>query len=193
MIEIPYGSCVSWRIHPTKNGFFEKIFGYLQNGFTDGPETHASMIMSQYIELPDTYYEYELSTTARINDFRYNPNSTVFDILAPTEIKVQALDRLKRETYGNVYGFLQTLIFGVRWTIEKFGGDGRRIWNPFPWLGICSEGMYRYLYYVADSMNWIDLINYLEEWSPDVFNSNDARRVLNFMLERNYSKIIIGN
>jgi len=57
MIDIPYGSCVSWRIPPAKNGFFEKIFGYLQNAFTDAPETHVSMIMSKYPELPDTYYE----------------------------------------------------------------------------------------------------------------------------------------
>ena len=61
MTEIPYGSCVSWRIPPAQNGFFEKIFGYLQNGFTDGPETHSSMIMSKYPEIPDMYYEYELS------------------------------------------------------------------------------------------------------------------------------------
>lgn len=192
MPELPYGSCVSWRIPPAKNGFFEKVFGYLQNAFTNAPETHASMIMSKYPELPDTYYEYELSVTARINDFKYNPNSTVFDILAPTEVKVWALDQLIKETYGDVYGLLQTIVFAVRWTIEKFGGDGRRIWNPFPWLGICSEGMYRYLYYVADNMHWADLVDYLEEWSPDVFHAGDARLVLEFMVEKNYAKIIKG-
>jgi len=98
LTEIPYGSCVSWRIPPDQNEFFKRNFGHLQNIIARGPETHSSMIMSEYREIQDAYYEYELSVTARINIYQYNPNSTVFDILAAQAVKVNALESLRRDT-----------------------------------------------------------------------------------------------
>jgi len=189
MIEIPYGSCVSWKVPPKLNGFFEKIFGWLQNKVTGMSETHSSMIMSKYQEI-EKYYEYELTVTARISTFKENQFTTIFDILAPLDVKVAALEQLREDTEGDFYGILQTLIFLVRRIIEEFGGDGRRIWNPFPWLGICSEGQYNYLMDVAIIMDWQDLIEFMNQWSPDVFHSGDSRIVLDFMVSKGYAKII---
>ncbi len=186
---IPYGSCVSWRIPPELNGFFEKVFGWLQNKITGEPETHCSMTMSEYPEV-NAYYEYELSVTGRISIFHIGEYNTVYDILAPVNMKAAALTLLINNTKGDFYGFLQTTIFLVRFIIEKFGGDGRRIWNPFPWLGICSEGMYSYLYRLGRLMDWKDLTDFMDQWSPDVFHSGDARVVLDFMVEKGYARKI---
>lgn len=188
---IPYGSVVSWRVPPKYNRFFEKIFGYLQIWITGCPETHCSMIMSPYWEKGDNwYYEYELSITARINEMQPNAFCTIFDILIPQEIKVAAMEKLITDTYGNLYGLPQTLIFLVRSVIEYFGYNGKKIWNPFSFLGICSEGGYSYLYEIARLMNWQDLASYLDRWNPDVFHSGDMRQVLNFMVIEQYAKII---
>jgi len=187
---IPYGSAVSWRVPPKYNGFFEKIFGYLQIWVTGQPETHCSMIMSEYKEKPGWNYEYELSITARIAEFTLNPYCTIFDILAPIEIKVAAMEKLISTTYGNFYGLPQTLIFLVRRIIELCGGNGKKIWNPFSWLGICSEGKYLYLYEIAKLMEWQDLTDYMDQWNPQVFHSGDARKVLDYMVLACYAKII---
>lgn len=45
---------------------------------------------------------------------------------------------------------------------------------------------------IAIAMNWQDLIEYMNEWSPDVFHSGDARIVLNWMVDHGYAKIIWG-
>lgn len=191
-MEIPYGSCVSWRVPPELNGLYERIFGILQNKVTGMPETHSSMIMSKYPEKEGWYYEYELTVTARVSTFTPGEYNTIFDILAPLEVKVEAMEKLRKDTEGDFYGIMQTFIFLVRRVIEECGGDGRRIWNPFPWLGICSEGQYDYLMNIAIAMNWQDLIEYMNEWSPDVFHSGDARIVLNWMVDHGYAKIIWG-
>lgn len=191
-MEIPYGSCVSWRVPPELNGLYERIFGILQNKVTGMPETHSSMIMSKYPEKEGWYYEYELTVTARVSTFIPGEYNTIFDILAPLEVKVEAMEKLRKDTEGDFYGIMQTFIFLVRRVIEECGGDGRRIWNPFPWLGICSEGQYDYLMNIAIAMNWQDLIEYMNEWSPDVFHSGDARIVLNWMVDHGYAKIIWG-
>lgn len=191
MLTIPYGSCVSWSVPPELNNSFNQWFGWLQRKVTGQEQTHASMIMTPHIERgPNWYYEYELSVTARINQMTPNNWNVIFDILAPVEIKQKALEKLIDDTYGDVYAIWQTLIFLVRRVIEEFGGDGRRIWNPFPWLGICSEGMYKYLFELAVEMNWTDLQMYMREWSPDVFHAGDARKVLDWMVEHGYAKII---
>jgi hypothetical protein len=189
-MEIPYGSCVSWRVPPKLNGFFEKIFGWLQNKVTGMPETHSSMIMSKYIEINNRYYEYELTVTARVSTFTPGQFTTIYDILAPLEIKVSAMERLRKETEGNFYAIWQTVIFLVRRILEEFGKDGRRIWNPLKWLGICSEGQYKYLYFIAESMKWYDLTHFMDQWNPDVFHAGDARIVLDWMVIRGYAKII---
>jgi len=191
-MEIPYGSCVSWRVPPKLNGFFERIFGWLQNRVTGMLETHSSMIMSRYIEKENSYYEYELTVTARISEFIPGQYNTIYDILAPTEIKLSSLEKLRHQTEGNVYGILQTSIFLIRALYEKFGKDGRRIWNPFSFLGICSEGQYRYLYDIANSMAWYDLTHFMDQWNPDVFHAGDARIVLDFMVSKGYAQIIWG-
>jgi hypothetical protein len=191
-MEIPYGSCVSWRVPPRLNGFFEKIFGWLQNKVTGMPETHSSMIMSKYIEKPNWYYEYELTITARISTFAAGKYTTIFDILAPVDVKVAAMEKLRAQTEGDVYGILQTSIFLVRALIEYFGGDGRRIWNPFGFLGICSEGQYMYLYDIAETMQWYDVVNVMKMWNPDVFHAGDARKILNYMVSKGHANIIFG-
>ena len=188
---IPYGSCVSWRVPPEYNDFFERIFGWLQNKVTGMPETHSSMIMSSYPEKGEEwYYEYELSTTARISEFHKNEFNTVYDILAPLNKKVIVLELLIDDTKGDLYGFMQTFVFLVRAVIERFGKDGRRIWNPFSWLGICSEGMYNYLYGLGILMEWKDLTDYMDQWNPESFHSGDSRIVLNYMVEKGYAKKI---
>lgn len=191
-MEIPYGSCVSWKVPPELNGFFERIFGVLQNKVTGKPETHSSMIMSKYPEKLGWYYEYELTVTSRISTFTPGQHSTVFEILAPLSVRVAAMEKLRHNTEGDFYGILQTFIFLVRRIIEEFGGDGRKIWNPFPWLGICSEGQYNYLMDIAMAMGWQDLIDYMNEWNPDVFHSGDARLVLDFMVSKGYAEKIWG-
>lgn len=194
----PFGSCVSWRIPPANNdSVYICFFGHAQRLCTKGDETHSSMLMSPYyenrlVENINASYEYELSVTARINIFRYNPNSTVFDILAPTVVKAEVLNKLIHDTYGDVYAIWQTVMTGVRGIIEKFGIDARRLWNPFSWKGYCSEGMYTFLFGVAEKMKWQDLMDYMKEWNKDVFNSHDARLVLDFMVEKGYAIIIIG-
>ena len=192
MQDIPYGSCVSWRVPPELNGFFERVFGVVQNKVTGMPETHSSMIMSKYPEKEGWYYEYELTVTARVSTFKPGQYNTVFDILAPLDVKVEAMEKLRKDTEGDFYGILQTTIFLVRRVIEECGGDGRRIWNPFSWLGICSEGQYDYLMNIAIAMNWTDLRAYLEQWSPDVFHSGDARIVLDWMVDHGYAIKIWG-
>jgi len=195
MIDIPYGSCISWRIPPARNGFIEKIFGYLQNFFTGYPETHCSKTMSKYPEI-DAYYEYEQSTTARINVYNGNPNSTVFDILAEEETKVRVLENMIRENYGNVYGIAQTSVFGVRWLFEKlhigWWNFGKQLPNPLGFLSICSKEGYLYLYGVGLGEGWHDLVAYLGQGSADAFHSGDFREVLDWMVERNYAVKIIG-
>lgn len=192
-ILIPYGSAVSWRVPPKLNSLFERLFGYLQNWVTGLPETHSSMIMSKYEEKVGWYYEYELTVTARISTFSPNEFTTIFDILAPTEIKLNSLEKLRTQTEGNIYGFLQTSIFLIRALLEKFGKDGRKIYNPLGFLGICSEGQYNYLYDIADNMKWYDLTHYLDQWNPDVFHAGDARKVLDYMVLKGYAKKIFGN
>lgn len=189
MKEIPYGSCVSWRVPPEQNGFVEKIFGYLQNFFTGKPETHCSMIMSKYPEIGD-YYEFEQSVTARINVFIDNPNCTVYDVLAKQGTKEFALEAIRQATYGEVYGIAQTFIFVLRWLLEKFGINGKRLWNPFGKLSVCSEAMWLYLASVAFIESWDDLKAYLDEWNPNTFHSGDAREVLDWMVNKDYAKII---
>lgn len=192
-MEIPYGSCVSWRVPPKLNGFFERIFGWLQNRVTGMMETHSSMIMSKYIEKPRWYYEYELTVTARISTFTPGQYNTVFDILAPLEVKVDSMEKLRAQTEGDVYGILQTSIFLVRALYEKLGKDGRKIWNPFGFLGICSEGQYKYLYDIAESMKWYEVTNFMNQWNPDVFHAGDARIVLDYMVSKGHAEIIYGN
>ena len=187
--KIPYGSCIVWAVPPSLNGFVEKIFGFLQNFFTGQPETHASMVMSEYPEKPGEYYEYEISVTARITLFGYpHTYADVYDILAPETIKVEAMTKLIRETRGKVYGFLQTFIFIVRWVLEKFGRDGRRLWNPFRFLHICSEGQYMYLYDIAERMDWRRVLLFMRQWKPDVFHAGDCRTVLDFLVLEGYAK-----
>ena len=189
MTQIPYGSVVSWKVPPKNNSFLIKIFGYLQFLFTDGKETHSSIIMSRYPEV-DAYYEYELSVTARINVFHPNKNATVFEILAPLELKIGSLSYLIKKTYGDIYALWQTPMFAVRKLVELLGFDGRRLWNPFSWLGICGEGVYEYLYRIAIEESWVDLMEYMNEWNPDLFNSHDTRLVLDYMVSKNYGKVI---
>ena len=190
IMKIPYGSCVSWRIPPAQNGFIDKIFGYLQNLFTNCEETHCSIIMSEYPE-NDAYYEFEQSVTARINIYDGNPNSTVFDIKAGWLEKEIVLETMIKNI-GQVYGFAQTLIFIVRWLLELVGIDGRRLWNPLGFLSICSEATYYYLADLAEIMQWSDLRDYLKEWNPNTFHSGDFREVLDWMVERNYAQKIKG-
>jgi len=189
-LDIPYGSCVSWKVPPELNGLIEHIFGVLQNKVTGEPETHSSMIMSKYPEKEGWYYEYELTVTARISTFTPGQFNTIYDILAPLEVKVESMEALRGKTEGDIYGILQTSIFLVRRIIEECGGDGRKIWNPFGFLGICSEGQYNYLMGTAVAMNWQDLIDYMNEWNPDVFHAGDARLVLDWMVDHGYARKI---
>jgi hypothetical protein len=156
-------------------------------------ETHSSMVMSRYVEKENSYYEYELTITARISEFIPGQYNTIYDILAPTEAKLNSLEKLRHQTEGDVYGILQTTIFLVRALYEKFGKDGRKIWNPFGFLGICSEGQYRYLYDIAETMKWYEVTNFMNQWNPDVFHAGDARIVLDYIVSKGHAKVIWGN
>jgi len=139
-----------------------------------------------------TYYEYEITITARISTFSWNKNATVFDILCPEQVKVNALERLRQKSQGDFYALWQTPYFLVRGVLERIFSqyDFRRLPNFMGWLRICSEGGYEHLRSIAIDMDWYDLIDKLNEWLPNTFHSGDAREVLDWMVSHNYARII---
>ncbi|GJQ43800.1 MAG: hypothetical protein JETCAE03_32980 [Ignavibacteriaceae bacterium] len=190
MMEIPYGSPVRWAVRPQDLKGYEKVFDILQNKITGYPETHYSTILSKYSERPGWYYEYELSVTARINQFYPNKNAKIYDLLAPIEVKQQVLIPNIKETYGKVYGLWQTPYFGIRRLAEEAGWPkypGKQIPNLMAWLGICSEHGFVYLYGTSEIMGWYDVTNYMSRrWTKDTFHSGDAGLVLDYMEERGH-------
>jgi len=138
------------------------------------------------------YYEYEITITARIATFSGNPYATVFDILCPESIRVDSIERLRKDSEGDFYALWQTPYFLVRGVLERIfpKHNFKRMPNFMGWLRICSEGGYERLMYIAERMQWYDLTNKLKEWRPNTFHSGDAREVLDWMVEHKYARII---
>lgn len=140
----------------------------------------------------NTYYEYEITVTARISTYSYNPHATVYEILCPESIRVDSIEALRHASEGSFYALWQTPYFVVRGLLERTfpKHDFRRMPNFMGWLWICSEGGYNHLMYIAERMQWSDLIAKLKEWRPDTFHSGDAREVLDWMVVHGYARII---
>jgi len=190
---IPFGSVVSWRIPPADLPFPNNVFDYAQLYFNESPETHASITMHEMLNWPiKKWYEFESSDTTRINRFSINPNSTIFDIFAPFDVKAKVIEKLLNAHYGKLYAIPQTFYFMVRWAAKKVGLDARKWINPFHWGKICSELVYDYLWEIAIEMKWYDLENLLSQWRADNFHAGDVRFVLNWMVTRHYAIIIYG-
>lgn len=182
---------MSWRVSYKELKGAEFIFDWLQLKVTGMPETHSSIVMD--IATKDRYYEFEATTTVRISRTSYSEKvCTIFKINAPREILEEALDELINEQ-GKIYNIPQTLYFGFRRIMEFINIDVRRWPNPLGWLFlICSELVYLFLKKVAEKMQWLETIHYLNQWRKDTVHSGDIRVILDFMSIYNRSEIVIG-
>lgn len=184
-----FGSIIVWAIPPNKLSGLNRIFDYLQNFFTKMPQTHSSILLHKIVGT-EKYYEFEASTTVRINIYSYNKYSEIYDIKAPYSVKFSAFEKLFNKKYGKIYNILQTIYFAWRWFFEILGFDIRKWFNPFGFFGlICSELIYLYLKEIAKEMNWTDLYYFLNGWDADNFHAGDVKIVMDFMTVRGYAKM----
>lgn len=190
-----YGSVISWAIPPANLSFPNNIFDYAQVYLTGEKETHSSILLDRqaYFEgniyvKKDLFYEYEASTTTRVNIFRGNQYATVYGINAPRSILEPTINYLIEKYYGRIYNFPQLAYFVFRRIMESLSIDVRRWYNPLGlFFLICSELVYYYLEIIAHGMNWLDLLEYLHQWRANNYSSGDNKNVLLFMINKNYA------
>lgn len=176
-----FGSIISYRTPVPKYGYkFWKRFtnySWLQNTFTNKPETHCAIYVGHLHRL-DREIVYDAGASVRFDIFDYNyDRHTIFQIGAPERLLKDVLDSIINDYNSTLYGVPQLFYFVLRW-MSGWAFDVRRWWFPFRSGKICSELVYEYLYRVAKKMKWNDLIEYLNEWHPDNFHAGDCRQVL---------------
>lgn len=182
-----FGSIIIWAIPPKELSGFNKLFDILQNFFTKMPQTHSSILLHK-IASTEKYYEFEASTTVRINIYEQNKNSEIYDIHAPYSVKFSAFEKLYYKHYGKIYNILQTFYFIWRYLLELLGFKATKMYNPFGIFGlICSELVYLYLYEIANQMNWVEVKEFMNNWNADNFHAGDVKMVMEFMVNRNYA------
>lgn len=176
-----FGSIISHRTPVPKFGykFWKRFTNYpwLQNTFTNRPETHCSIYVGDLHRL-NKQMIFEAAIDVHYTDWNFNPTiHTVFQIGATERELAQVLESVIKDYNGKLYGFAQILYFIPRWIFGKIF-DVRRWWFPFRGGIICSELVWHYLHRIAKLKKWYDLKEYLEQWNPNNFHSGDCRDVL---------------
>jgi hypothetical protein len=187
-----FGSIISYRTRVPSYGwkFWKRFTNYswLQNTFTNRPETHCAIYVGTLHRL-DIEMVFDAAASVRYDEFSFNSEAhTIFQIGTSDRILKEVIDSLRRDYLDKIYGVFQLPYFVLRWAFG-WAFDVRRWWFPLRTGKICSELCYEYLYRVAGKMNWRDLTKYLEQWHPDNFHAGDCRQVLDKFTGIYFNKI----
>lgn len=186
------GAVISYRNPVPKYGYkFWKRFtnySWLQNTFTNMPETHCAIYVGDLHRL-ERQMVFDAGASVRFDTFSFDSTRhTVYQIGATDRELLQIINKLVDDYTGTIYGIFQLPYFVLRW---MFGWvfDVRRWWFPFRSGKICSELVWDYLHRIAEQQGWKDLKDYLNEWNKNNFHAGDCRKVMDKFTGIYFNKI----